>query len=267
MNRRQINLKFVLALMVSVGVLATAVYFVHAYQVEREAGILLQRAERAAEENKIDQAIGYLERYLGFVPSDNDALARFGDLLMTEGIRIKSPRLRRRGYRSPGASVAPAAHWPAGCEVAWHRRRQVDLSLNVGDRTAAVAHAKALLENNLAWADEERALNDSERAELEFRIGQAEEGRKQYTVATEWYVRATEHAPAQLASFLRLATVWRFNLDAPDKADQLLEGMIDRIARSDTVENKEDVLFQAYLALRATASVSSPVRSASGRPT
>ena len=128
------------------------------------------------------------------------------------------------------------------------RREQVDLALDVGDLTAAVAHAKLLLDENLAWADENRPLNDGERAELEQRIGLAEELGKRYEEAVKWYKQAADHAPGQIANYVRLASIWRLHLDAPEKADELMEGMIDKIARSDAVEKKDEVLFLAYLA-------------------
>jgi len=248
MNRRQINLKFLLALMVSVGVLAAAVHFGHAYQVKRQAGALLERSKRAAEEEKFGQAIEYLRRYLGFEPGDNNALARYGELLDTEGKRVRSFRLRQRGFTALEQALQ---RLPADTQdPKWRgvRRRQVDLAIDVGDLTAAVTHAKDLLRDNLTWTDDNRPLNDNERSELEQRIGLAEELRKQYAEAVKWYKQAADHAPGQIANYIRLASIWRLHLDAPEKADELMEGMIDKITRSDAVEKKDEVLFQAHLA-------------------
>src|SRR4051812_48902424 len=83
--RRQVNLKFTLALLVSIAVLGTAVYFVHGFQVEREAGAFRDRARQAEEEKNFGQAIEYLERYLGFRPEDTDSLAKLGELLDEKG--------------------------------------------------------------------------------------------------------------------------------------------------------------------------------------
>src|SRR5947207_10933199 len=43
----------------------------------------------------LDQATEYLARYLGFVPTDNDALARYGLLLDKQATTYKA---RRRGF-------------------------------------------------------------------------------------------------------------------------------------------------------------------------
>jgi Tfp pilus assembly protein PilF len=248
MNQRQINFKFLLGLIISIVVLAVGVRFVHGFQVRRQADALLRQAEAAAEEDNLPRALDYLTRYLGFRPDDNDALARYGELLDTEGRQTKSPRLRYRAFNVLEDALRRLPEDETGGKWRGVRRRQVDLAIDMANSTAAVTHAKTLLDGNLTWADEDRPLTDGERAELEQRIGLAEELRKQYARAVHWYEKAADHDPGQIATAVRIAVLWRLNLDAPAKADQLMEGLIDRITKSDRVAKKDEVLFLAHLA-------------------
>src|SRR5439155_13952694 len=82
--------------------------FVHAHQVNSNATALLARASRAQEQGELELAADYLNRYLGFAPTDADALARYG-LLLSDPKFAKTPRdtyqakavLEKALYRDP----------------------------------------------------------------------------------------------------------------------------------------------------------------------
>src|SRR5437868_111834 len=93
--RRQVNLKFLLILIISVAAVGAGVHFVHGYQVKRQAGSLKEQAERAIEEKDPAKALSLFAQYLGYKPDDTDALEQYGTLLADEGEKARSLRMLR----------------------------------------------------------------------------------------------------------------------------------------------------------------------------
>jgi cellulose synthase operon protein C len=93
--RRTLNLKFAACLLAILVVFGTAVHFLHGYQVKRNAGGLLEQAQRARDEGRDDKAAEYLGNYLRYVPSDNNVLAEYALLLDKLS---KSPKTQERAY-------------------------------------------------------------------------------------------------------------------------------------------------------------------------
>src|SRR5262245_13095362 len=79
--RRRLNLRF-LAWFLSIGVIVgLGVHFLHGFQVRRKAEFLRQKAERAAEAGRIQEALGDYRRYLALVPTNGDAWGDYALLL------------------------------------------------------------------------------------------------------------------------------------------------------------------------------------------
>ena len=78
MKKRTVNFKFLGCLLGAVVVLGVGVHFLHAYQVQRNAGELLRYADRAEKEGDLARTADYLARYIRMVPADDNALARYG---------------------------------------------------------------------------------------------------------------------------------------------------------------------------------------------
>src|SRR5260370_40180267 len=78
---RTVNLKFLACLLGGAAVFGTGVHFLHGFQLKRNAGALLEQANRAEREGHLEQAAEYLSHYLAYAPGDTDALARYGFLL------------------------------------------------------------------------------------------------------------------------------------------------------------------------------------------
>jgi hypothetical protein len=72
--------------------LGGGVYFLHGYQVKRNAWALLAQADREEEEGHRGPR-GYLARYVALVPEDEDALSRYG-LLLEQLARTDKDHLR-----------------------------------------------------------------------------------------------------------------------------------------------------------------------------
>jgi tetratricopeptide (TPR) repeat protein len=237
--RRQVNLKFLLVLIIAVAAAGTAVHFVHGYQVERQAGALKEQAERAIADKDPATAIPLLQRYLGFRPGDTDTLEEYGTLLADEGEKAGDVRMLRLAV---AAFEEVLRQDPERKAV---RRRQVDVALEAGDSITAKDHANILLKQEPLLSD---PTKDPERAELNVRIGQAEERAKHYKEADIAYEKASEYAPEQIDLYRHRADLWRLHLDNPGKSDDVMRKMIEQIEKYVPADRKKQVLFQAYLA-------------------
>src|SRR5262249_38566309 len=79
--RRKVNAKALVILLGTAAALGTGVHFLHAFQVKRNAQVLLEQADEAQQAGKPDLAADFLGQYLGLRPKDTDALARYAVLL------------------------------------------------------------------------------------------------------------------------------------------------------------------------------------------
>ena len=79
--RRQLNVRLVLILLVSIILLGAGVHTLHGFQVERSAVLLQERAKRAEKVGNLDEAEQYWKRYLGYEPADTEALIQYGLIL------------------------------------------------------------------------------------------------------------------------------------------------------------------------------------------
>src|SRR4051812_6906006 len=93
---RKINLKFSLALLLFVSLLAGAIVGVHWFQRQRIAAALLWQAGRAKEQAQTSEMTRYLTRYPDFNPRDLDATEELAKALVSEHFAA-TPRSRLRG--------------------------------------------------------------------------------------------------------------------------------------------------------------------------
>ena len=96
--KRQINFKFLAWLLVGTIVFGTGTHFLHAFQMKRNAHVLLEEAKRAEEKGSLKQAVAFYTRYLGFERNDSSARAQLGIALDELGKKTKSPKNREKGY-------------------------------------------------------------------------------------------------------------------------------------------------------------------------
>src|SRR5262245_61639319 len=90
------NMKRVLGLLVVAAALGVAAHLLHSFQVRRKPGVLLQLANQARNGGRLTEAIGYLRRYLVFMPDDTEALASMS-LMLDEASRT-SPKMREQAF-------------------------------------------------------------------------------------------------------------------------------------------------------------------------
>ncbi|MBX6312993.1 MAG: tetratricopeptide repeat protein [Isosphaeraceae bacterium] len=217
--RRRLNGKLLALLLVAVALLGAGVHILHGFQVRRNASDLLRQAKRAEAQGHLDQAVGFLEQYLAFEPSDTTALAKYG--LMLDELAA-TPQAHLRAFWVLDQVLRRA---PERLEV---RRRLVQIAMDLGRLSDARQHLEVLLQHA------------PEDGELEYRLGRCFEGEGQFNAARYWYEKSIRHTPDRIESYVSLAGLLRRRFDQAARADQVMDALIAANERS----------FRAYLARR-----------------
>jgi tetratricopeptide (TPR) repeat protein len=209
--RRQVNLRFVALILVSLVILGIGTHFLHGYQLKRNAGVLLRRAEDAQAEKDYGKALGYYGRYLQFRPDDTAALANYALLLEQES---KTPAAQLRAYLILEETLR---RLPERDDV---RRCVVRLAMEPAlSRFAETEKELTILLKS--------SPND---AELEELYGRCEEGCGHFTEAADWYDKAIEHDEHRVTAYVRLAGLYRARFDPPRYADA--DGVMERLVKA-----------------------------------
>ena len=204
-GRKWVNVKLLLILLSVTLTLGVAVNFLHAYQVERSAGVLLERAEKLLADEKPEEAARYLRQYAGFRPDDVAALALLADTLQKTA---KTPRDELRAYltyeqvlRLDGSRRSL-------------RRAQVKRAIRFRRTGDARVHLEVLLKE---------ASRDGE---LRFFAGVVEEADRRFDKAARYYHVAIADGYNPVEVYVRLAGVLRDHLSDPDAADRIVDAMV-----------------------------------------
>jgi tetratricopeptide (TPR) repeat protein len=211
---RKFNFKLILCLVLGSVLLGGGGWGLHRLQVRRISQGWLQQAERAEKDGQLGQAVRYLERYLELVPGDIETRARMGRLLVhTTGIADRA-RANALFVLEQVLIRAPERHDS--------RRLAVRVALDVQRVERALEHVQYL----------QKSFPDD--GEVENLFGQVREAQGKYAEAAAWYRKAVQHAPHQIDSYVRLATVLRRRLD-PEKpgeyakeADEVMRQLVTR---------------------------------------
>jgi tetratricopeptide (TPR) repeat protein len=212
--RMRLNLRFIACVVVAGVALGVGVHFVHGYQVKRNAGALLRMADKAKEDKDEDKEMQYLSRYLGFVPEDIDARARYGEQLDERAKKSGSLRGRMNAYFTLDAVLRRD---PKRRDI---RRRQADTAMALGKFDEALVHLKSLHETAPADADLERLM------------GRCEEALGQVDKALAAYQLAVRHASTRIDNYVRAAVLLRERLDKSKEADALMDAMVEANPKS-----------------------------------
>lgn len=193
---RKLNLRLLAILAACTVLLGGGVHLLHAIQVKRNAGALLEQANLAEKEQDLDRAANYLRVYLGLRPDDTNALARLGLLLKDqprhrlEAIEALDQVLRRDGSRH---EVRRAA-----AECAMWLDRYLD----------AIAHLNFLLRESTP-----------EDAWLEHLLGQCYERIGSYPEAASAFADAIRHQPDKIETYEWLGKLLRQRREEAVRAD------------------------------------------------
>jgi cellulose synthase operon protein C len=202
---RRLNVRFALILLLVTGALTAAGYFLHEFQVGRNASAFLQEARQAEDNGELKKAVLGYQRYLGFKPKDADASVRYA-LLLERG--DKDLKNRRDAYDALQKAHRLA---PDNSEV---RRKLAVVGLYFG----RFSEARDLLDSLLKDAPDD--------AELEYLRGSCGEGLGAYHEAIEYYGRAKGHDPHRLPAYLGMARVYRGRLKKDKEADEIVQQMV-----------------------------------------
>src|SRR4051794_5190715 len=78
---RKLNLVFLTGLVIALSMFGGASYFVHSYQLQKNASVFLDRASRAEAEKDLDKSAQSLDRYLKIKREDGPAWAWYARLV------------------------------------------------------------------------------------------------------------------------------------------------------------------------------------------
>lgn len=203
--RRTLNVKWLVGSVIVVAVLAGGTHWLHGFQVRRNAGSLLEVADRAEQKGDLEVARTSLERYVALAPQDTDALARHAFLLDR---LAKTDRDRLAVFFALEKVLRQASDRHDA------RRRLVRVAVSLHRYTDARDHLTTLLQS---FPDD---------AELEEMLGQCEEGTTQFATAAEWYGKALKRDSHRIECYARLAELLRRRLDKAEEADRVMDELI-----------------------------------------
>src|SRR5437764_1149555 len=179
---RKLDVKFLLFLLVALAVFGGGAVLAHALQFKRIPLALLKQAGKAEGEGDLRRAIGYLDRYLVFVPNDGEQRTRIALLLADPKIAV-GPKARGNAI----AAVDKALTDDAGR----HDLRRLAVPLAIELRK--LEKAKEYLQQLPA---------DGERAGL---WGKWHEANETFPEAVNAYREAIKLAPSKIDNYVRLA--------------------------------------------------------------
>lgn len=210
--RRKLHVKWLLGLLGTAAVLGVGTHFLHAYQLQRNAGILLTQSSRFEEQGDWVRATAYLGRYLAYVPGNIAALAKYGELLE------KFPESPRSRWQAAFVLEQVLRRDPKRDDV---RRRLVRVAMELGRFRDADEHLDFLLEGT-----------GRDDGELEALRGRCQEKAAAFEQAARTYRKSMKHAPDRIKTYVRLARLLRQRLEQPAEADAVMEELVKANPRS-----------------------------------
>lgn len=203
--RRRLNLRVLACLVFGLPLIAGGTHWLHNYQVRRNAGTLLEQADRAEEKGDRAGAVEYLQRYVALNRNDASAWSRLGLLLDRQ---TSSPRDRLKAFfvTEQALRLDPEQHET--------RRLLVRIAMELRQHSDAHEHLNTLLQ---------AFPND---AELEDLQGQCAMAAARFAEADQWWQKAVQHAPGRIECWTRRAHLLRRRLNRPEDADRAMEAMI-----------------------------------------
>ena len=205
-ERKRINLKAVLIILLTTAALGGVVHLVHGFQIRSNAREVLAQALQAEQDGQPELEAEYLATYLGLEPADTGALTRYGLLLKK---LAKTIRARINAY-SVLANVLLID--PERQDV---RRELVSLGMELGWFGEAREHLRLLLE---AHPNE---------VELVILAARCERATGQVQEADKLYGEALNAEPHSIAYSVERANVQRRALGNAAEADKTIARMVD----------------------------------------
>jgi Tfp pilus assembly protein PilF len=208
--RRRLNVKMLLALVGGAALSGLALHLLHGYQVKKQAGSLLEQADRAEKKSQHRLAIDYLRRYLAFKPVDTGALARFGRLLARADVAVSE----KDGLFALAILESVLRRDPTRDD---ERRLLIELGLRLRNHKDVQYHTESLLGlKNGEDAGKHLAgvlKEDPRKGVLVGRLAMCHEAQKHYRQARTFYELAVRHAPDEVTNYVGLSSLLREHTD------------------------------------------------------
>ncbi len=240
----RINVKFLLGLLLALVLAAIGIYFLHGFQVSRNAGSLLARAQKAEADGDLSKSQELLGRYLAYRPKDVEGLIRYARLLeqkaTSPGQKIEAATAYDRALAvDPGRKESRLAAVTLLMDgVSEIRTVNEDILEFVRRRWAEAAqHLEVLLNDN--------SSKPSERGDLTYRLARCREGQGRNEEAVRLYREVVGDVPldkTKVDAYERLATLTH---DAdPAATDRLM----DAVKVTDGIIARNPDSAEAYMA-------------------
>jgi tetratricopeptide (TPR) repeat protein len=230
--RRQLNTRLLFWVVGSFAVAATAVHFLHAYQVRQNVGAYLQQAELALAKGDKAKAIKYWRGYFAMVDrADLQVLIHFTNTLDE---LARSPRERFEVWHKINEILGrDRADDALSADTRVHLRfRLIQQELHLGMFREAIKNIRILmpdwkmepgyLEHLLGWSYEAAAAGNLE----------------DYKNAVDAFGEAIRKNPAKVESYVLRAEVLGKNLANPEEAEQTMNDLVSANSKK----------YEAYLA-------------------
>ncbi len=203
--RRKINLSLLGGTILGLVLVCGTIYFVHRWQVDRNAPSLLEHARRAAKNEAHQESLLYYQGYLQRRPNDTQALVEYAltldkvatsDADLIQVLGLVEQALLRDGQNTK------------------LRLEAIRMSLDLGFVKEAAKHIKIVLEE---------APND---AKLWFELGGCYASLERFADAERAYREAITYDPKSIQSYVELARLLHHDLDRPQDVLRVLDRMV-----------------------------------------
>ena len=224
---RTLNIRLAVVLLVAMLLLCVGAYLLHGFQVERNAYVLLEQADRAeesaeaaAEEENDEQrqksmaeAVKCLSWYVRLMPNDVEARERLG-LLLADWSTFAPPADRLFWFRQARGQLEATVALDAGRDKA--RGKLVDLSIMSRRYQDAKDHLQMTL-----------LQKRPEDPELLEKLGICQMRMGDFVDARKSFEKAIECGPDRVDSYWQLAVLFRSQLSLPDEAARVMDELVE----------------------------------------
>jgi tetratricopeptide (TPR) repeat protein len=215
---RTINLIFLAGLIAVLALFGTAVYFLHEFQIKRNASALLAIAYRAENSGGLEKAKNTLSNYLKIQPQDSKRWKQYAKV-------VKAAGWARIHKQQVFLVHEQALHYnPGDSEL---ERECVALALD--GTLARYGDAKRHVDSLIAKVPKDtqgKPVAAEELADLEELAGRCEQGLAQYAAAEKSFMDAIENDPRRVTCYDRLARLRRIELRRNADADKAINEMV-----------------------------------------
>jgi tetratricopeptide (TPR) repeat protein/VanZ family protein len=214
---RMLNLRSIAILSSMAVVVLGSVYAIHGWQIQRNAGSMLELGRKAQEKGNLKKAKDYFNRYVRMVPNDVNALADFGTLLDNTRPNLSG------GHRVFMVYESVLRNEPTRDDI---RRRQINVAMEIGRISDALSHATTLKQAH------------PKDGELHFLMGLCHERLSEFDKAADAFQQAIDLNPRLVEAYGHLALIEFEQFERPKRAHELFDELL--------VQNPENV--DAWLA-------------------